>query len=139
MRLKSYTDLEQSKKLAEFLPLESADMHWSNFYPKGLGYSNTFKPSLTAYNQAIGTYELLKKDYKVEKYKWKMIPCWSLAALLKIIRSACNYELLSIEENKIFGVCKLEISTCRFLTEIYDNELDVCYEMILKLHKLNIL
>ena len=26
--IKSYTDLKQSKKLAERLPLESADMNW---------------------------------------------------------------------------------------------------------------
>ena len=26
--MKSYTDLEQSKKLAEILPVESADMTW---------------------------------------------------------------------------------------------------------------
>lgn len=26
--MKAYTDLEQSRKLAEILPLESADMHW---------------------------------------------------------------------------------------------------------------
>ena len=29
--IKSYTDLEQSKKLAKILPLESADMWW-NYY-----------------------------------------------------------------------------------------------------------
>lgn len=28
---KSYTDLEQSQKLAEFLPLESADMNYFNW------------------------------------------------------------------------------------------------------------
>ena len=28
--IKSYTDLEQSKKLAEILPLESADMYYPN-------------------------------------------------------------------------------------------------------------
>ena len=28
--MKSYTDLEQSKKLAEILPPESADMCWTN-------------------------------------------------------------------------------------------------------------
>ena len=27
-KIKAYTDLEQSKKLAEILPLESADMYW---------------------------------------------------------------------------------------------------------------
>ena len=26
--IKSYTDISQSKKLAEILPLESADMYW---------------------------------------------------------------------------------------------------------------
>ena len=29
--MKSYTDLPQSKKLAEILPLESADMHYSTW------------------------------------------------------------------------------------------------------------
>lgn len=29
--MKSYTDLEQSKKLAEFLPIESADMRYAPF------------------------------------------------------------------------------------------------------------
>lgn len=28
--MKSYTDIEQSKKLAEILPLESADMHYAS-------------------------------------------------------------------------------------------------------------
>ena len=28
MAIKSFTDVDQSKKLAEFLPLESADMSW---------------------------------------------------------------------------------------------------------------
>ncbi len=28
--MKSYTDIEQSKKLAEFLPIESADMFWAD-------------------------------------------------------------------------------------------------------------
>lgn len=34
--IKSYTDLEQSKKLAEILPLESADMHYNNVSIIGL-------------------------------------------------------------------------------------------------------
>ena len=32
--LKAYTDLEQSKKLAKILPLESADMHYQYVLPK---------------------------------------------------------------------------------------------------------
>lgn len=36
--MKGYTDLEQSKKLAEFLPLESADMCWTPFDEKWDAY-----------------------------------------------------------------------------------------------------
>lgn len=63
--MKSYTDIEQSKKLAEILPLESADMGWY--------YSNN---PLTARNQMwVGT-----------KAKNADIPCWSLVALLSVIK-----------------------------------------------------
>ena len=65
--MKSYTDLEQSKKLAEFLPFESADMFltlngtlpvMSKYIDNGL---------ITADNTAI--------------------PCWSLAALINLLPS----------------------------------------------------
>ena len=58
--MKSYTDLEQSKKLAEILPLESADM----FY-RSNGIDVKFMWEHTA--QKVTT------------------PCWSLAALLIIL------------------------------------------------------
>ena len=81
--MKSFTSLEQSKKLAEILPIESADMlHCLSFdgdllstVPKQ--YSGSFKhqPELT-------------------------IPCWSLAALLQVLPLGiydefddCDYEL----------------------------------------------
>ena len=69
MRVKAYTDLEQSKKLAEILPLESADYHYitqgekSYFYPYSLS------------SDAI-------KDYDEEI---KYIPCWSLSKLMDIL------------------------------------------------------
>ena len=69
MRVKAYTDLEQSKKLAEILPLESADYHYitqgekSYFYPHFLS------------SDAI-------KDYDEEI---KYIPCWSLGKLMDIL------------------------------------------------------
>ena len=36
--IKAHTDLPQSKKLAEFLPHESADMHYNNASIKGINY-----------------------------------------------------------------------------------------------------
>ena len=63
--MKSYTDLEESKKLAEILPSESADM--------GLYYSKN--PNAARNQMWVGT--------KVENSD---IPCWSLAALLEVIK-----------------------------------------------------
>ena len=67
--MKSYTDIEQSKVLAEILPLESADYHYiaqgekSYFYPYFLS------------SDAV-------KDYDEEI---KYIPCWSLGALISLL------------------------------------------------------
>lgn len=62
--MKSYTDLEQSKKLAEILPLESADMH----YVLTDSDQETYSPGLEKYYGVLPS-----------------IPCWSLATLLDIL------------------------------------------------------
>ena len=65
--MKAYTDIEQSKKLAEILPIESADMAWekhTNAEPHV-----TVKPWTTK-GESIGAH---------------VLPCWSLAALLDIL------------------------------------------------------
>ena len=56
--MKAYTDLEQSKKLSEFLPLKSADMRYTPF-----GDTHPW----------VWTDTFIEKD---------ATPCWSLAALL---------------------------------------------------------
>ena len=45
--MKSYTDIEQSKKLAEFLPLESADMC---YLPTHIDDEHNFIASLSPYS-----------------------------------------------------------------------------------------
>lgn len=83
--MKSYTDLEQSRKLAEILPIESADNHyWCN------GYNN--------YIYGLGNSVELKE--KFEEKGLKYLPCWSLAALLQVLplgiydeSDNCDYEL----------------------------------------------
>lgn len=109
--MKSYTDLEQSKKLAEILPLESADMYWfrdnvevPRMYPK----------------------DMMKDSVSVT------CPCWSLAALLKVI--PFWYDIHPVK-NGVAIKCdygKEEIV-------ISDNHIDACVEMIIKLNKLNLL
>ena len=75
--MKAYTDLEQSKKLAEILPRESADMLY--VYDRHLDklYGDT--------PYVIG-YKALNENVD--------IPCWSLAALLEIIRKPTAFDLL---------------------------------------------
>ena len=61
--MKSYTDLEQSKKLSEILPLESADMRYAPF-----GDTHPW----------VWTDTFIEKD---------ATPCWSLAALMNLLPS----------------------------------------------------
>lgn len=61
--MKAYTDLEQSKKLAEILPIMSADMRYAPF-----GDTHPW-----VWNEEV---RLLEKG---------SVPCWSLAALLDVL------------------------------------------------------
>ena len=131
--IRAYTTIEQSRMLAKILPLESADMHYGNFSPKGLGYENTFSAGLTSYIKEIKVYEELKESYKIKDYNgivaWRVIPCWSLAALLDVLP---NYQLQTQDDG--IGI----LCSCKgnFNIVTADNPVDACYEMILKLHDL---
>jgi len=63
--MKAYTDLDQSKKLAEILPIESADMFLA---------MNGILPVMSKYIDD----GLVPGDATA-------IPCWSLAALLDVL------------------------------------------------------
>lgn len=121
--IKSYTDIEQSKKLAEILPIESADM----FYSAGNDTQPTFR---------LHSYGHIMSD--------KDVCAWSLAALLGVIpKRIKHYNVLTIDisENE-FAIRYDEIAyrVNNDLPDITkDNPVDACYEMILKLHELKIL
>lgn len=108
--IKSYTDIEQSKKLVEILPLESADM-W--FYP---------------YPNDEYWYEVPNMGNADKKYN--QLPCWSLAALLNVLPSAT----LDSSNDHHF-----RIHCMKRYTEWYDNAVDACVEMIIRLNELKIL
>ena len=113
--MKSYTDLNQSKKLAEILPLESADMYYCygmNIHTKGWSFDST--PTIIDNSNRI--------DIHAD------IPCWSLTALLDVLKEGA-----------------LDFANSRFrvysngVTKYMDNPIDACYEMILRLNELNLL
>jgi len=111
--MKSYTDLEQSKKLAEILPIESADM----FY---------YKDAVTKEdNPRVMDYSQVPKNKSMY-----YTPCWSFAALFKVLPSST----LDSSNDHYYRLHCME----RF-TEWYDNPVDACVEMIIKLNELNLL
>ena len=122
--MKSYTDLEQSKKLAEFLPIESADMYWDYDFQ----------------GQEYKYYPMVMDD----QFDDVCIPCWSLAALFNIIPKRIeDYNVLRIDigENE-FAIWYDEIGygVNGELPNIWMKEpVDACVEMILKLKEKNLL
>lgn len=122
--MKSYTDLDQSRKLAEFLPIESADMYY-----------------WCGEDLRIGSHKAMDLDYDT--------PCWSLAALLDILPSNKNvvttvsrgsWQMEPIDYLPNVWWCEYEDdeSFTEFSVSA-DNPVDACYEMIIKLHELNLL
>lgn len=132
--IKSYTSVEQSRKLAKILPNESADMSWVSC-----------DDGRQKYYQA----ENRKIILNYEKNHW--LPCWSLAALLDIMPKD-----KSIECSLSFGyysgkgeyiekwLCAFEKegkTTDDYIIETFDgdNPIDACVDMIKRLHELNLL
>ena len=120
--IKSYTDIEQSKKLAKILPLESADM-WHH------GFFNPSRMCKIEYNPPAPYHSV---THQLD------CPCWSLAALLGIIRKTIGYALCGVD-NYVYMSCDLGNKPWKLETELYDNEVDACYQMIIRLNELNLL
>lgn len=124
--IKAYTDIEQSRKLADILPLDSADMKyffWENDTnaPKipTFGYN---KDVVKFYKETTGVY----------------LPCWSLAALLEIL----DYPQLSEDKigNRTVGwMVSAYPNNCRYDSSWYNNAVNACYEMIIRLNELKLL
>lgn len=145
--MKSYTNLEQSKKLAEILPIESADMFYRD---NGIDVK-------------------LMWEHNAQKVT---TPCWSLAALLSILpyKIKLSHDVIDAHGNTAYkNECyKFSINRCGLFgdewnvqyygkherrlgkiykdlyidllfSENYNNLVDACVDMILKLKEKNLL
>jgi len=113
--IKAYTDIPQSEKLAEILPLDSADM----CYLTDITFS--------------GKCRLLPKDDFACVDSLSNLPCWSLAALLNLLK---GYTLQTNTDGTVFVVCE---SKKPMISNAYGNPVDACYEMIIKLKERNLI
>ncbi len=127
-KIKNHTSLEQSKKLAEILPLESADMCYTNHC------YGCIRSSMTASTKTIKEYKELLTRFADLTNIDVFYPCWSLTALLSVIP---NYRLLSEHIN--CHTCTAETPFGQETVAWYDNPIDACYELILKLHEKKLL
>lgn len=114
--MKAYTDFVQSKKLAEILPLESADMCYC-MDDDTLKYDDL--PLLIPYHK-----------YTLKEY---YIPCWSLSALLSTLPEV---SLNAFKDGNWNAMVQCD---GKMIYEDKGNPIDACYEMILNLHELKML
>ena len=114
--MKSYTDLEQSKKLAEILPVESADMYYAYDIVYAIPYKNR-----------TGVAE----------------PCWSLAALLQMMPHCIDdgYDLAlgKLSDNESWYVCYDDVDHFVYIYITKSNLIDACVEMIIRLKENNLI
>ena len=83
--MKSYTDLEQSRKLAKILPIETADM----YYHKDRNNDFVQYPHFVKEYQSMTDRDIIFNE--------DIIPCWSLTALLDVLPKTINHNTLFIE------------------------------------------
>ena len=125
-KCKAFTSLEQSRKLAENLPVESADMSYMAYREEG----------------GIPDYQVTLCPYQFAS--WVGIPCWSLAALLDILCPNITLDHTEGEGWSIIINIVVENPTSilnDITTEkvIAETLIDACYEMILKLREQKLL
>jgi len=144
--IRAYTTIEQSKKLAEILPLESADMFWE-YHDKWCSEGEEWE-GYEDYPRAEPYLEYFREENEWKEDK-SDVPAWSLAALISVLPnnehiettiSRGGWKIEPIEYLSNTWWCEYEDSES--LTEFNtsaDNPVDACYEMVLKLNELNLL
>ena len=125
--IRAFTTIKQSRKLAEILSLETADMnYWCGTQIR------------------IGGHRTMDKELDV--------PCWSLAALLSVLPnnehitttlSRGGWKIEPVEYiDKWFCEYEDEVdedTSCKNFSVSADNPIDACVAMIEKLHELKML
>ena len=113
--MKSYTDIEQSKKLAEILPPESADNVIVSIGDRE-GVKTVVMPK--------ETFDTIRTPFSDIR---NTIPCWSLSALLRLIPNF-NMFKRTIE-------CRIE--TTNHLIDKACDPIDAAFEMVCWLRENN--
>ena len=106
--MKGFTDLDQSRKLAEFLPLESADMVWA-----------------TDNDVIVVPYDVVARENVLHDF----VPCWSLTALMDVLDRGAVFKTPQ------GWACQTYIEYKAITSDYYNNPIDACVAMIENLHE----
>lgn len=128
--IKSFTSLEQSKVLAEILPLESADMFYADLF---VGDTHQY---IVHPLESYGFKTFRDTNNRTSK-RLNFVPCWSLAALLNVLPSM-EIEKVICSDNTYDYRVKVCIGN-KYTGNWYSNPIDACVDMIVGLHKLKML
>ena len=120
-KIKSFSDLKQSKVLSKILSDESADMVYIASADDDIG-------------DTLYTAEY-KSEIIINEGDTDYINCWSLAALLSVLPHIQEFYPTIAKINDKY-VCRYAGSG---IWTNGDNPVDACYEMILKLNELKML
>ena len=112
---RAYTTIEQSRKMIEILPLESADMYYFRQID-----NDYFPPDV----ESICPIPLFKDGKENFDYD---IRCWSISALLEVISNIFKYNLDYDGISFILTVGDFEVSN--------KTTVDACVTIIEKLHE----
>ncbi len=121
--VKAYTDIEQSRKLAKILPIETSDMYWDLLLKDGYARVNNIGHCLCR----------------------TCVYAWSLAALLGVLPnneskntdlSKGRYDTQNKKYIDDWSVSYNEENGKNYFVTHADNPVDACVEMILNLHEL---
>lgn len=138
--MKSFTDINQSKKLTEILSIDSADHHYVRKVTDFMGKPVDGEWSHPKYGNPNSKYA----KYIIQNFTtYETIPCWSLSALLSVIpqdifdgeyvinitewldnRWVLTYDHHEYRNHSFYGV-----------SSDTDNLVDACVIMIEKLYK----
>ena len=126
--IRAYTTIEQSRKLAEILPLESADMFYDGV--QDLYKEKTYNIPMNGSSITVRTGHIItEKGIKANL----LLPAWSLTALLDVLPKGTR--LLKSATDDIYYHCDCPKGN---IDEWFDNPIDACYEMIIHLHELEL-
>lgn len=129
--IRAYTTIEQSRKLAEILPIESSDMIWYGIYRGMDGEHHLLSDEYNEFGLIAINKEFCKTLFRIGDEFVDWLPCWSLASLIGVLP---KYEIHGNGKT-----ITLDVNLEALETEGDETLLDLVVNMIIHLHELNLL